>query len=54
MCVHGLYGQNFHEINVRLCGSNNLLPLHQPDFPSCADEIFDPRPDMNIKLPPLE
>ena len=33
---------------------NNLLIFHQiinaPDFPSLADEIAEPRPDMNIKF----
>ena len=41
-------------MHARLRGSNNLLILHQiiiePDFPSLADEIAKPRPDMNIKV----
>ena len=28
---------------------NNSLPI-EPDFPFCADEIAEPRPDMNIKV----
>ena len=44
----------FHEIHARLCGSKSLLTLYQiinrPDFPSLADEIAEPRPDMNIKV----
>ena len=31
----------------RLRGPNNLLIL-KPDFPCLADEIAEPRPDMNI------
>ena len=41
-------------MHTRLRGLNNLLTLHQiiiePDFPSLADEIAEPRPDMNIKV----
>ena len=41
-------------MHARLCGSNNLLTLYQnkieTDFPSLADEIAEPRPDMNIKV----
>ena len=37
-----------------LCGSKSLLTLYQikikPDFPSLADEIAEPHPDMNIKV----
>ena len=37
-----------------LRGSKSLLTLHQiinePDFPSLADEIAKPRPDMNIRV----
>ena len=35
-------------MHARLCGPNNLLIL-EPDFPCLADEIAEPRPDMNIK-----
>ena len=41
-------------MHTRLLGSKSLLTLYQiiikPDFPSLADEIAEPRPDMNIKL----
>ena len=41
-------------MHARLRGPNNLLTLHQikiePDFPSLADEIAEPRPCMNIKV----
>ena len=41
-------------MHARLRGSNNLLTLYQiinkPDFPSLADEIAEPHPDMNIKV----
>ena len=41
-------------MQARLRGPNNLLSLHQiiiePDFPSLADKIAEPRPDMNIKV----
>ena len=40
-------------MHARLRGPNNLLFLHQitePDFPSLADEIAEPRPDVNIKV----
>ena len=40
-------------MHARLCGPNNLLIPHH-DFPCLADEIAEPRPDMNIKLPPLQ
>ena len=49
MCIR----LGFHEIHARLRGSKSLLTLNQiinrPDFPSLADEIAEPRPDMNIK-----
>ena len=37
-------------MHIRLRGPNNLLILHQPDFPSSADEKAEPRPGMNIKV----
>ena len=41
-------------MHARLPGPNSLLILHQiislPDFPCLADEIAEPRPDMNIKV----
>ena len=41
-------------MHSRLRGPNNLLILHQiiiePDFSCTADEIVEPRPDMNIKV----
>ena len=44
----------FHEIHTRLRAPKSLLTLYQvinkPDFPSLADEIAEPRPDMNIKF----
>ena len=54
MLVQCVYGKEFHEMHARLRGPNNLLILHQiiiePDFPCSADEIVEPRPDMNIKV----
>ena len=40
---------------ARLRGSKRLLTLYQliliePDFPTLADEIAEPRPNMNIKV----
>ena len=41
-------------MHARLRGQNNLLILHQiiieHDFPCLADDIAEPRPDMNIKV----
>ena len=41
-------------MHARLCCSKSLLTLYQikikPDFPSLADEIAEPHPDMNIKV----
>ena len=41
-------------MHARLCGSKSLFTLYQiiikPDFPSLADEIAEPHPDMNIKV----
>ena len=41
-------------MQARLRGSKSLLTLYQikdkPDFPSLADEIAEPHPDMNIKV----
>ena len=41
-------------MHARLRDPSNLLTLHQiinePDFPSSADEIAEPRSDMNIKV----
>ena len=43
-------------MHARLRGPNNLLSLHQvintvdPDSHSLADQIAEPRPDMNIKV----
>ena len=41
-------------MHARLRGPNKLLILHQiiiePDFPSLADEIAEPRSDINIKV----
>ena len=42
-------------MHARLRGPNNLLILHlikkkEPAFPCLADEIAEPRPDMNIKV----
>ena len=39
---------------THVCGQSSLLTHYQiiikPDFPSLADEIAEPRPDMNIKV----
>ena len=41
-------------MHAHLRGSKSLLTLYQikikPDFPSIADEIAEPHPDMNIKV----
>ena len=41
-------------MHARLCGSKSLLTFTKlqikPDFPSLADEIAEPHPDMNIKV----
>ena len=41
-------------MHARLRGHKSLLTLYQiinkPDFPSLADEIAKPHPDMNIKV----
>ena len=41
-------------MHARLRGSKSLLTLYQiinkPDFPSLADEIAEPHPEMNIKV----
>ena len=41
-------------MHARLRGLKSLLTLYQiidkPDFPSLADEIAEPRPDMSIKV----
>ena len=41
-------------MHARLRGSNSLFTLYQiinkPDFPSLADKIAEPHPDMNIKV----
>ena len=41
-------------MHARLRGPKSLLNLKEPDFPFLADEIAEPRPDMNIKLPHLQ
>ena len=37
-------------MHARLRDPKSFLTLIEPDFPSLADEIAEPRPDMNIKL----
>ena len=41
-------------MHARLRGSKSLFTLYQiinqPDFPSLADELAEPHPDMNIKV----
>ena len=41
-------------MHAHLCGSKSSLILHKiinkPDFPSSADDIADPCPDMNNKV----
>ena len=41
-------------MHARLRGSKSVLTLYQimkkPVFPSLADEIAEPHPDMNIKV----
>ena len=44
----------FHQMHAHFHGSKSLFTLYQimikPDFPSLADEIAEPHPDMNIKV----
>ena len=41
-------------MHARLRGLKSLFApyqiIHKPDFPSLADEIAEPHPDMNIKV----
>ena len=37
-------------MHARLRGSKIYQIINKPDFPSLADEIAEPRPDMNIKV----
>ena len=37
-------------MDARLRGPNNLWFKIEPDLPCLADEIAEPRPDMNIKV----
>ena len=41
-------------MHARLRGSKSLLTLYQiinkPDYPSLADEIAQPHPDINVKV----
>ena len=37
-------------MHARLRSPKSILTLIEPDFPSLADEIAEPRPDMNIKV----
>ena len=41
-------------MHARLLGTKSLITLHhiikKPDFPYLADEMAEPRPDMNIKV----
>ena len=41
-------------MHARLRGPKSLLTLLEPDFPSKAGEIAEPRPDMNIKVGHLQ
>ena len=54
MWVQCEYGQDFHEMHARLRSSKSLLTLYliinKTYFPSLADEIAEPQPDMNIKV----
>ena len=49
-----MYTVRISEMHARLRDSKSLLTLYQiinkPDFPSLADEIAEPHPDMNIKV----
>ena len=44
-------------MHARLRGSKSLFTIYQiiikPDFPSLADEIAEPHPDMNIRVAAL-
>ena len=37
-------------MHARLRGPKSLQLYIKPDFPALADEIAEPRPDMNIKV----
>ena len=41
-CTHGCAAQKAYKLFIKL--------QIKPDFPSFADEIAEPRPDMNIKV----
>ena len=53
-----IYGQYFHEMDARLRGSKSFTKLYIKkisDCPSLADEIAEPRSDIDIKnVPPLQ
>ena len=42
-------------MHARLRGSKSLLTIYQikPDFPSLADVIAEPHPDMNVGVAPF-
>ena len=44
-----ILGHDFHEMLARLRGSHSLL-IMSTDILSWADELAEPRPDMNIKV----
>ena len=52
MRVQCVYGSDFHEIARTIyAAQKSLLTLYQiikPDFPSLADVIAEPHPDMDI------
>ena len=38
---------------IHVCAAQMLIYSIKPDFPSLADEIAEPHPDMNIKVAAL-
>ena len=38
---------------IHFCAAQKLIYSIKPDFPSLADEIAEPHPDMNIKVAAL-
>ena len=38
---------------IHVCAAQKLIYSIKPDFPSLADEIAEPHPDMNIKVDTL-
>ena len=53
MRIQCVCGHEFHEICASVRGSNNIANRNtniKPGFPSFADEVAEPCPDINIKV----